>query len=195
MSGRGKKTVLRTVRLSKEMDDILEADAEHDGISESSLVNRIVKKYIEWDRHAEKFRFVSIGADTFRTILEKTDDRTLDDAFSDISGIFPEAIALFWFKTMSLDTVLKTVSLLGTYSGLFVNEIDYKDGSHVITLKHGLGKRWSTYVGKFIEQFIKKELDVVPVTRCADDMAIITFRVGLSRGGGSDVRSTSISNA
>jgi hypothetical protein len=49
-----KKTVLRTIRIDKNLDDALDKDAEEHGVSENALVSSILAKYIEWDRYAEK---------------------------------------------------------------------------------------------------------------------------------------------
>jgi hypothetical protein len=174
-----------TARLSKELQDVLLGDAERNGITASSLVNRIVKKYVEWDRHAEKFKFVLLSADAFRTLLELMDDKTLTNAAETINLEYLEALTLFWFKKINLDTVLETVNLLGKYSGLFEHELDHIDGSHVISLKHGLGKKWSYYVGALIRQFIKKELNVVLDIVCTDETAVITLRMGPSGDRGS----------
>jgi hypothetical protein len=177
MSSKRKKTAVMTVRLSKELNDVLLEDAESNGITASSLVNRIVKKYVEWDRHAEKFRFVSIPAENFRSLLEQLDDKTIPSLVRALGLDQPEALTLFWFKKISLETVLETVNVLGKYSGLFVHEIEYKEGSHIITLRHGLGRKWSAYIGTFISEFIEKELNVVPETICTDETAVITFRM------------------
>lgn len=49
-----KKTVLRTIRIDKNLDDALDKDAKEHGVSENALISSILAKYIEWDRYAEK---------------------------------------------------------------------------------------------------------------------------------------------
>ena len=180
MSSRRRKTAVLTVRLSKELNDVLLEDAEDDGITASSLVNRIVKKYVEWDRHAKKFRLVTITPESFQFLIEHTDDKTLKESVATVTQDQLEALMLFWFKKKSLDTVLETVDVLGRYAGLFEHEVEHRDGSHVITLTHGLGKKWSAYIGALIGRFIEKELSVVPEIICTDDTAVITFRIDSS---------------
>jgi len=43
-----KKTVLRTIRIDKDLDDALDKDAEEHGVSENALIASILTKYIEW---------------------------------------------------------------------------------------------------------------------------------------------------
>jgi predicted DNA-binding protein len=178
MSSKRSKTVLRTIRLSKEFDDALQVEAEENGITASSLVNRIVKKYVEWDRQVEKFKFASMAAETFRTLIEKVDDETLASVVRTLSGSLPESVTLYWFKKINLNTVLETISLYGKYSGLYVVEINRVEGDHVITLHHELGNKWSYIIGSFISQFIKNELGVAPEATVTDNTTVLTFRAG-----------------
>ena len=43
-----RKTVLRTIRIDKELDDALYKDAQENGINENALISSILVKYIEW---------------------------------------------------------------------------------------------------------------------------------------------------
>ena len=176
MSGKARKTAVLTVRLSKELNDVLLEDAEQNGITASSLVNRIVKKYVEWDRHAEKFKFVSIAAETFRVLVESVDENAAKKIKSLVESGIPEAVTLFWFKKLNLETILKYISLYGKYTGQYTSEVDFREGNHVVTIHHEFGKRWSTTIGSDLSQFISRELGVVPQTQTTDNTAMITFR-------------------
>ncbi|MFI5448158.1 MAG: hypothetical protein ACHQ03_00060 [Candidatus Bathyarchaeia archaeon] len=52
------KTILRTVRIRKELDELLQ-DAKAKRTSVNSLMGAIMTKYSEWDRFADKFGYVS----------------------------------------------------------------------------------------------------------------------------------------
>jgi hypothetical protein len=49
-----KKTVLRTIRLSKGLDGLLQKDANSKRITVGALVSTILTKYLQWDRYTEK---------------------------------------------------------------------------------------------------------------------------------------------
>ena len=58
VEGKGKKkTVLRTIRIDKDLDDSLDKDAEEHGVSENVLISSILAKYMEWH---QSFAFKSI---------------------------------------------------------------------------------------------------------------------------------------
>jgi len=48
VEGKGKKkTILRTIRLDRQLDEALDKDADEHGISENALISSILAKYIE----------------------------------------------------------------------------------------------------------------------------------------------------
>jgi len=170
-----KRTVLRTVRLSQDLDDLLRNDAEESGTTVNGLINRIMTKYLEWDRHIEKFKFVSIARETFRSFLDKIDDADVEKIATDMGSKMPVAITFFWFKKLNLETVLKTISNYGKYSGLQTNEITANDGNCIITFYHELGAKWSIFLKYFICQFVKTALGITPKTEITDDLVLVSF--------------------
>ena len=75
-----KKTVLKTIRMDKDLDDALDKDAEEHGVSENALISSILAKYIEWDRYAEKFGRVSLPSEALKAIIEATEQDKLRTA-------------------------------------------------------------------------------------------------------------------
>ena len=73
-----KKTVLRSIRLSKGLDELLQKDADSKRITVGALVSTILTKYSQWDRYTEKFDMITFRQETLRAILEATDDRSIN---------------------------------------------------------------------------------------------------------------------
>ena len=69
------KTVLRTIRIDKELDDALYKDAQENDINENALISSILVKYIEWDRYAKKIGRVTLPKEALKSIIESTDNR------------------------------------------------------------------------------------------------------------------------
>jgi hypothetical protein len=72
-----KKTLLRTVRLTKGLDELLQKDANSKRISVGALISTILTKYSQWDRYTEKLGTITFRPDTFKAILEATEDGAL----------------------------------------------------------------------------------------------------------------------
>jgi ribosomal protein L25 (general stress protein Ctc) len=64
------KTVLRTIRIDKELDDALYNDAQENDINENALISSILVKYIEWDRYAKKIGRVTLPKEALKSIIE-----------------------------------------------------------------------------------------------------------------------------
>ncbi|HKR74034.1 MAG TPA: hypothetical protein VJR94_07975 [Candidatus Nitrosocosmicus sp.] len=45
-----KKTVLKTIRITQELDNLLQKDAKAKGMNVNSYINSIFTKHTEWDR-------------------------------------------------------------------------------------------------------------------------------------------------
>ena len=69
-----KKTILRTIRIDKDLDDALDKDAKEHGVSENTLISSILVRYIDWDRYIEKFGRVSLPNEALKIIMEAIDD-------------------------------------------------------------------------------------------------------------------------
>jgi uncharacterized protein (DUF1778 family) len=177
MSARRKKTVLRTIRLTQELDDLLQKDAQAKGISVNAFINGLMMKYVEWDRYINKFSFISIASETFKSILNVVDNKKLENIAKDLGSEMPKAVAMFWFKKLNLETSLNTITLFGKYSGLHANEIEFNEGNYIITFHHNLGEKWSTFLRHFISQFISSAVGIIPQTDATSNLVIASFRV------------------
>jgi hypothetical protein len=111
-----KKTVLRTIRLSKGLDELLQKDANSKRISVGALISTILTKYSQWDRrYAEKFDMITFRQETMRAILEATEDEALIRKAREIGAKIPKEFLMFWFKKTDLESYLQYLELLCNY--------------------------------------------------------------------------------
>jgi hypothetical protein len=164
---------LRSIRLTQQLDDILRKDAEQIGISVNALINKILIKYKEWDRLVDRFGFISIASETFRSILEEVDDKKLENIAKNLGRYMPESITMFWFKEFNLETILKTLSLFSKYSGLQKTEVLMDERGVVITFHHDLGEKWSTFLKYFIAEYVKNAVKIPPKTEVVNNLVAI----------------------
>ena len=177
-----KRTVLRTVRLAQEMDRKLQEDAEANGMTVNGLMNKILTKYIKWDTHIEKFKFVSITNETFKFLLEECSDSEIERIATASERKAIEDITLFWFHKLNLETALKTASIYSRYSGLLTSETKVDEGNYTITFHHDLGEKWSLFLKCVINQFFKTVLGIVPQIQISDNVVLVSFYSPLSMG-------------
>lgn len=177
-----KKTVLRTIRLTGKLDELLQDDAKEKNLSVNGLVNRIMTRYMEWDRYISKFGFVSIASETFRAILEEVGDEKIENIAKELGQQMPQAVTLFWFKELNLETFLKTITLYSKYSGLHKIEIEMNKDC-IITFHHELGKKWSVFLSHFLSQFVESTVGVVPQVETTNSLIVVRVRMPPRKNG------------
>src|SRR5216684_6497753 len=114
----GSGTLLRTIRISKQMDTLLRRDSKAKSLSVNALISSILTRYSEWDRNTERFGFLTLTRETFNGILETTDDGKLVAAARELGAKVPKEIILFWFKRLNLDNFLAYIFMTCKYGGV-----------------------------------------------------------------------------
>lgn len=150
-----KRTVLRSIRLMQDLDELLEKDAKDRSISVNGLISAIMTKYVEWDRYSERFGYVSLTHDSFKYILEAADEEKLIKGAKEYGSKVPKEFMLFRFKNTSLDSFLKTLSLHCKYAGIAQYDLQSQGRDYILTIHHKFGQKWSSFFKTTLEQAIK----------------------------------------
>ena len=106
MTKKREQTTLRTVRIPQELDNALETISKERGLSVNSLVSMLLKKYVEWDKYADRFGYITLTRESLRRILNATDDNKLIESAQDYGSTVPKEFLMFWFKKLNIDSVL-----------------------------------------------------------------------------------------
>lgn len=152
-------SVTRSVRIEKDADDRLRQLAGQGDTSVNTLVNRALRKLVEWDAYSEKFGFVTMPG----VILVKLMDCLTEEEARDLGiwagkNLLKEYIT-FWFKEMTQETLLEGFpKLLAKYGRAFAYEELAEDDRTVIILKHSGGTRWSTFYEEAIRTAFREHL-------------------------------------
>jgi len=170
-----KKTVLRSIRISQELDELLQKDSENKRISVNSLISTMMTKYAEWDRFADKFGYVTLTKEAFKTILEITDEKKLNELARVMGARLPKEVMLFWFKKTDMEAFLSYVALYGKYSGLLEYELEKEGDRITITAHHELGDKWSTFLKIFIGEAMKDMLRIIPEFEVSKSSIVARF--------------------
>jgi len=177
LSAKQKKTVLRTVRISQELDEILEKDAKVHRTSVNALISSIMAKYSEWDRFTEKFAHISIPTTLFRALLDLTDENALATLAERVGVELTNQITVFWFKKTNLETLLHFMSNASEYGKVGEAEIENKGRDYTISLYHEYGKKWSTYLEHYLDKMNRTYLKVIPQFETTENTVTLRFQV------------------
>lgn len=178
MSTRTLKSVVRSIRITREMDDLIRQDAKGSGVTVNALISSILTKYAEWDRYADRFGFVAIPRDGFRTLIDAVDEERLIEIAEQFGPAKTREMALLWFKRVNLETYLRYFSVQMRYGRLADYEMQEGADGNTISLHHDLGPKFSLLLSRGIEQVLESIPNISPQLSVEESALTIHFPAG-----------------
>src|SRR5947208_8695345 len=130
------------------------------GLSVNLFVSLLLKKYVDWDKYADRFGYITLSREPLRLILNATDDNKVIESAQDYGSTVPKEFLMFWFKELNIDSVLTALSLRCKYANVAEYELKIVGSNYIIILHHDLGIRCSEFFGYTLQQEIKIALQV-----------------------------------
>ena len=180
VAGRRKKTKLRTVRVTAELDETLQKDAEDRRLSVNALIGSIFARYSEWDRFADKLGFVALSPYLLREAMAMLTENQVERLGTALGERLPGELARFWFKKVNHEALIGLVSLYCTYGGVGEYELETNGMDYAVVVHHNMGKNWSLYL-KHLMGAAFKPLGITPRFDLAGDFVSIAFRASDSQ--------------
>jgi len=168
------QTVLRGIRIPKELNEVLQKDAEAENRTVSALVVSILTKYAEWDRYTQKFGFVTVPRANFKRMIETMDEQTYLAATSEAPSTFLEMIR-FWYKRVDPRILCDFCARLSKYVETTRCEIEDRDGNYTITIEHDLGIKYSNQLKRVYEMVTRGTLGIEPKIDVTNNSVYIRF--------------------
>jgi len=168
------QTVLRGVRIPKQLNELLQKDADAENRTVSALVVSILTKYAEWDRYTQKFGFVTVPRSTYKRMIETMDEQAYLAATEEAPSTFLEMIR-FWYKRVDPRIVSAFCERLSKYVGTTQCEIDERDGDYTITLQHDFGMKYSNQLKRVYETVTRETLKIEPKIDVTKNSIYIRF--------------------
>ena len=171
------KTLIRSIRITKEIDDMLQKDAKAKRISLNALIGSIMTKYVEMDRYNERYDTITLKQESFSSILQVVEDEKLTHVAKEIGSLIPKQFLLFWFKRSDLETYLRYLSLVCGYNGFAKYEIGIDDSrrNYTITLIHNMGEKWSNFLKNWLELGMKVTAGIIPMIDSTKNTVVARF--------------------
>ena len=149
----------RTVRLDETMDARLQGLAEERGVSVNFLVNRSLRKLVEWDSQGEKFGIVSLPLALVERMMEYLTDEEARELGEWVGRNLVKEFLTFWFKEVSARTLLKGYPRLAAQYGRAFEYEERVEGNHwTLVLKHSGGRNWSAYYEELLRAVLLEVL-------------------------------------
>ena len=169
-------SVTRTIRIERDVDEFLRKFGEREGVSVNLLVNKAIRRLVEWDIYADKFGLVALPSSLVERLMEHLTDVEAAELGRWVGrNVLPEFMT-FWFKEVSLQSmVVGFPRLTSRYGRSFEYEEHAKDGKWTVILKHGAGAKWSIYYEELIRTSFQELLKTEVATEKTDDQVVARF--------------------
>jgi len=151
----------KTFTLHMDTDTIerLTTEAEKQGLSINVIANRALRKYVEWDVVSEKFRVAS----TFPSLLVKLMTWVPEEHVREIgkSQWLHEwrTVATSHYLEHGIEPRIRILELFGRYGRRFHFDQATTDSGLILTLLHGMGRKWSLFYEGMLEAMLKESLE------------------------------------
>jgi hypothetical protein len=149
------KTSTFTLRIDNETFTSLQTESDTQDITLNALINKILKRYAEWDRYEPKIDMIPMAKSVIRSLFNLMSE----DEISYLVANFGKNIIqdISFFMKMGLDTDSFLIWLENRMKRSFVefNSAQENDQFKCV-LKHDMGLNWSIYHKKILEQIFNK---------------------------------------
>ena len=156
-----RKTSTFTLRIDEDIIKSLQNESQLQDISLNTLINKILKRYVEWDSYEPKVGMIPIPKLLVEKLFEKRSTQEIIDLAMKVGKNELEDILLFMNKKIDWILFLNWFELRLQNSAIeIVHTVEAN--KHTFIMKHGMGENWSLY-HKTIFELISKENSKNPV--------------------------------
>jgi hypothetical protein len=153
-------TTVRTFRLPRGLADKLEIQAGKQKVSANTVLVRALDRYIEWELPAERFGFLSIDRDSLQLLLNSVDPAKLTEIAGQAGRKNARDVALFWYGRYDAETIAKGFQEIFSYGRFADCRVDSRAGGWTVTLRHSLGRRWTTWLHHYLDAVLQETLNL-----------------------------------
>jgi len=173
-------TVTRTVRIDEAYDDVLRYEADRQGISVNTLVDRILRRYSVSYRFFENLGALTISPHTFSDMLAVLKEEEIR-AVARLAGMErPKELILKRGLPLTYENAVWYVTeLLGDNSGWFRTTYYEREEGDIIHLSHNQDVGWSIFLKEYIGAFFKEVIGIIPDAEVVGSS--VTFTINKSK--------------
>ena len=138
----------RTFTIDPDVSEKIDILAGGHNIEINVLVNRALRRFIEWGRYVDNFKLVTSDPRLMKVLWSHI---SIDDARRMGTETGNDAVAefiLYYFHKFDLDSVLKTFRVIGAeYCNAYVYSEFGDQENRTVILRHSVGRAASAYYG------------------------------------------------
>ena len=150
-----RKTSTFTLRIDEDITKLLQNESQLHDISLNTLINKILKRYVEWDSYEPKVGMIPMAKPVITTLFNMMSEEEILDLVSNFGKNVVQDIAYFMKMKSDPDSFLTWFETRMRRSFVEFNHLQEND-RHIYILKHDLGYNWSLYHKKILERIFNE---------------------------------------
>jgi len=172
------KTVTRTIRIDEGYDEIIKYEAERRGVSVNTIIDQLLRKYVQSYRYFENLSAVTLSAPSLLSLLEIIEEEEIIEIGKELGKERPyELILKRGIKPSYESAKWYILEVLGAQSGWMSASINVRGGNEYIHLSHPFGYKWSLFLRGYFGTFFKEVVGVSPETDVLSSSITFTFNL------------------
>jgi hypothetical protein len=169
-----RKTSTFTLRIDEGIAKSLQNDSQLQDISLNTLINKILKRYVEWDSFEPKVGMIPMAKPVITTLFNMMSEKEILELVSNFGKNVVQDIAYFMKMKSDPDSFLTWFEIRMKRSFVEFNHLQEND-RHIYILKHDLGYNWSLYHKKILERIFNEIFNKPVSIVISDFMLTIQF--------------------
>ena len=170
-----RKTIGRSFRIDKEWLDVLNEEAEKQGVSVNSILNRLLQHYA-YLRYMQRYGAITLTRKGFSAILDSCPEDKIRENGKNVGSKITKDLLLTMGVTPTYDfTVFWIKKILSEFAGWFECDHHIRRDKEILHLRHDLGIKWSIYIEGAASETFNSVLDKEVTTEISDSSVTITI--------------------
>ena len=169
-----KRTKPLTFRIETKTLEKIREEGGNNQISVSNLINKILKRYVEWDSYEPKVGMIPMTKPVITTLFNMMSEEEILDLVLNFGKNVVQDIAYFMKMKSDPDSFLTWFEIRMRRSFVEFNHLQEND-RHIYVLKHDLGYNWSLYHKKILEKIFNEIFNKSIIIAITDIMLTIEF--------------------
>jgi hypothetical protein len=150
-----RKTSTFTLRIDEDIIKLLQNESQLQDISLNTLINKILKRYVEWDSYEPKVGMIPMAKPVITTLFNMMSEEEVSDLVLNFGKNVVQDIAYFMKMKSDPNSFLTWFEIRMRRSFVEFNHLQ-EDDNNIYILKHDLGYNWSLYHKKILEKIFNE---------------------------------------
>jgi hypothetical protein len=160
-----KATTTITFRIDADTIDKLRAESTKYDVSLNTSVNRILKKYVQWDLFEPQAGIMPLAKPVVTELLANMSKEQITSFAKNVAKTAAQDILLVMKGKIDLDSFLSWFETLMKKAFIEIDHTVENNSTHRYTVKHNLGENWALLIKSLLQiifnDILGKRIDII----------------------------------